>query len=88
MPTTRGDSIDNALGPISTPPRGYGGGFARNKAARILSDAPRVVSPRMQRPFIDRQYSPSTDMDRSEWELILEDLTRMGYTVKQEPTDD
>jgi hypothetical protein len=21
--------------------------------------------------FVDRQYSPSTDMDRSEWEIIL-----------------
>jgi hypothetical protein len=45
----------------------------------------------MKRSFIDRQYSPSTGMDRSEWEIILDELTRMGYIVKQErvnETDD
>jgi hypothetical protein len=24
-------------------------------------------------------------MDRREWEIILEELTRMGYIVKEEP---
>jgi hypothetical protein len=60
----------------------------RNKAARILSAAPGAVSPRMQRSFVDRQYSPSTDMDQSEWEIILEELTRMGYIIKKEPDSD
>jgi hypothetical protein len=40
--------------------------------------------PRMQRLFVDRQYSPSTGMGLSEWEIILEELTRMGYIVKKE----
>jgi hypothetical protein len=38
----------------------------------------------MQRLFVDRQYSPSTGMGLSEWEIILEELTRMGYIVKKE----
>jgi hypothetical protein len=35
--------------------------------------------------------SPSTGMDRSKWEIILEELIHMGYIVKKEPvseTDD
>jgi hypothetical protein len=27
-------------------------------------------------------------MDLSEWEIILEELTRMGYIVKEEPDSD
>jgi hypothetical protein len=42
----------------------------------------------MQRSFVDRQYSPLTDMDLSEWEIILDELTRMGYIVKKEPDND
>jgi hypothetical protein len=34
---------------------------------------------------VDKQYSPSTGMDQSEWKIILEELTRMGYIVKKEP---
>jgi hypothetical protein len=41
----------------------------------------------MRRSFIDRQYSPSTGMDHSEWEIILKELTLMGYIVKKEPDD-
>jgi hypothetical protein len=81
---TRRASLDDAPGPSSTSPRGYGRGSVRNKVARILSDAPRAILLRTQRLFIDRQYSPSTGMDRSEWEIILEELTCMGYIVKQE----
>jgi hypothetical protein len=44
--------------------------------------------PRMRRSFMDRQYSPSTGMDRSEWEITLEELTRMGLIVKREPVSD
>jgi hypothetical protein len=60
----------------------------RNKVARILSAAPGAISPRMQKSFVDRQYSPSTDMDRSEWEIILEELTCMGYIIKKESDSD
>jgi hypothetical protein len=42
----------------------------------------------MQRSFVDRQYSPLTDMDLSEWEIILDELTHMGYIVKKEPDND
>jgi hypothetical protein len=37
----------------------------------------------MQRSFVDRQYSPLTSMDLCEWEIILDDLTRMGYIVRK-----
>jgi hypothetical protein len=82
---TRRALVDDALGPLSAPLRGYGGGSARSKAARILSDTPKAILPHMQRSFMDRQYSPSIGMDRSEWEIILEELTRMVYIVKKEP---
>jgi hypothetical protein len=78
-------SINDTPVPSSAPPRGHGRGSTRNRAARILSDAPRAVSPHMWRSFIDRWYSPSTSMDCSEWEIILEELTRIGYIVKKEP---
>jgi hypothetical protein len=80
--------LDDALRPSFALPRGYGGGSVRNKAMRILSDAPGVVSPCMRRSFVDRRYLPSTSMDPSEWEIILEECTHMGYIVKQEPVDE
>jgi hypothetical protein len=72
----------------SAPPRGRGRCSMRNKATQILSTAPRAISPCMQRSFVDTQYPPLTGMDRSEWEIILEELTRMGYIVKKEPDSD
>jgi hypothetical protein len=77
--------VDGALGSSSTPPRGCGGGSAKNKAARILADASRMISPRMRRSFVDSQYSPSIGMNWSEWEIILGELTCMGLHVKREP---
>jgi hypothetical protein len=56
----------------------------KEKVAWILLDASGAISPRMRCSFIDRQYSPSTGMDRSEWEIILGELIRMGFLVKQE----
>jgi hypothetical protein len=76
--------VDDAPRSSSAPPRGRGLDSAKNKAARILSAAPRAISLCMWRSFIDRQYSPLTSMDQSEWEVILEELTRMGYIIKQE----
>jgi hypothetical protein len=67
---------------------GRGRGSTKKKVTWILSTAPKAISPRMRRSFIDRQYSPSIDMDRSEWEIILEELTRMGYIVKKESESD
>jgi hypothetical protein len=60
----------------------------KKKAAQILSTAPRAISPHMRRSFVDRQYSPLIDMDLTEWEIILDELTRMGYIVKKEPDSD
>jgi hypothetical protein len=64
-------SLDQASGLSSTPPKGCSGGSVRRKATQILSNAPRDISPCIKRSFVDRQYSTSTDMDRSEWEIIL-----------------
>jgi hypothetical protein len=54
MHATRLTSLDDAPGPTSALPNGYGGGSVRSKAARILSGAPRAVSPRMRRSSVDR----------------------------------
>jgi hypothetical protein len=70
------------------PPHGYDGGSVKNKVAWILANASRAISPWMRHSFVDRPYSPSTDMDRSEWEIILEELTHMGFLVKQEPVSE
>jgi hypothetical protein len=60
----------------------------KNKAMRILADAAGAISPRMRRSFVHRQYSPSTNMDHSEYEIILEELIRMGFLVKHEPVSE
>jgi hypothetical protein len=64
------------------------GGSTRREAAWILSATPEAISLHMQRPFVDRRCSPSTDMGLSEWEIILDELIRMGYIVKKEPDSD
>jgi hypothetical protein len=61
------------------------GGSVRREAVQILSAAPGAISQRMQRSFVDRQYSPSTGMGLSEWKIILDELICMGYIVKKEP---
>jgi hypothetical protein len=77
--------VDGAPGSSSAPLCGYGVGSVKNKPAWILANTSGAISPRMRRSFVDRQYSPSTGMDRSEWKIILEELTHMGLLVKQEP---
>jgi hypothetical protein len=77
-----------APGSSSVPQHGCGGSSAKNKATQILVDASRTIAPQMKHLFVDRQYSPSTGMDRSEWEIILEELIRMGFLVKQEPVSE
>jgi hypothetical protein len=57
----------------------------KQKDVRILADAFRAILSRMRRSFVDRQYTPSTGMDQSEWEIILGELIHMGFLVKQEP---
>jgi hypothetical protein len=68
--------------------KGHGGSFAKREAVLILSVAPGAVSPRMRRSFVERRYSPSISMGLSEWEVILDELTHMGYIVKEEPVSD
>jgi hypothetical protein len=86
--TDKGALLDDTPGSSNAPPRGRGKCSAKNKATQILSGAPGAISLRMWRSFVDRQYSPSTGMDLSEWEIILDELTRMGYIVKKEPDSD
>jgi hypothetical protein len=90
--TDKGVLLDDTPGPSNAQPRGcrrgHGKYFAKNKATQILSAAPGAISPCMRRLFIDRQYSPSTSMDLSEWEIILDERTRIGYIVKKEPDSD
>jgi hypothetical protein len=74
--------------PSSAPPRGYGASSVKNNAVRILADAPGAISPCMRRSFVDRRYSPSIGMDRSKWEIILEEIIHMGFIVKQEPVSE
>jgi hypothetical protein len=62
-PASRQALVNDAPRPSTAPPRGYGECSTRNKVMRILSEAPRAISPRMRRSFIDRQYSPLTNMD-------------------------
>jgi hypothetical protein len=78
-------AVNDAPGPSSAPPRGFGRGSTRNKVAQILSNTLGAILPHMRRSFVDKQYLPSTGMDQSEWKIILEELTHMGYIVKKEP---
>jgi hypothetical protein len=78
-------------GPSSAPLKGCGGGSARSMAAWILIDASRDILPHMKRSFDEQWYTPSTGMDQSEWEIILEHLIIMGLIIKEEvvsETDD
>jgi hypothetical protein len=72
--------------------RGRGSGSTKNKATCILDDSRRGscgdISPRTKRSFVERRYSPLTDMDRSEWEIISQELMIMGYIVKEEVVSD
>jgi hypothetical protein len=70
---------------ILGPSGGCGRNSVKQKVALILSYASGAISPQMRRLFVDRQYSPSTGMDQSEWEIILGELICMGFLVKQEP---
>jgi hypothetical protein len=89
-PVNKKTLVDDAPEPSYALPRGrgHGRGSARKKVAQILAAAPGAISPHMRRSFVYRQYSPSTGLDQSEWEIILEELTRMSYIVKEEPDSD
>jgi hypothetical protein len=80
--------LNEALGPSVALLKSRGRGSMKRKAAQILFGAPGAISPHMRKLFVDCQYSPLTGMGLSEWEIILEEHTRMGYTVKEEPASD
>jgi hypothetical protein len=82
------DSLTDIAGTSSIRSRNREGGSTRWDAVRILSAAPGAISPCMRRSFVDRRYSPLTGMSLSEWEVILDELIRMGYIVKEEPDSD
>jgi hypothetical protein len=46
--------LELSSGPSSAPPKGYGGGSARSKAARILMNASGDILPHMKRSFAER----------------------------------
>jgi hypothetical protein len=50
------------------------------KAGVTLGD----ILPHIKRSFVERRYLPSTGMDQSEWDVILEQLMCMDYIVKEE----
>jgi hypothetical protein len=74
--TDKGALLDDTPGPSNAQSRGCGRGHGKysvkNKATQILFAAPGAISPRMRRSFVVKQYSPSTRMDLSEWEIILD----------------
>jgi hypothetical protein len=80
--------LSDAPGASVVLPKSHGKGSVKTMVVQILSGAPRAISPRMRKSFVDRQYSPLTDMGLSEWEIILEELTCTSYIVKEEPTSD
>jgi hypothetical protein len=84
----KGALLNDGAGPSNILPKGHEKGSVKRKAAQILSGAPTTISPRMRKSFENTQYSPSSGMGLSEWEIILEGLTRMGYIVKKEPDSD
>jgi hypothetical protein len=82
------DSLTDVAGTSNIRSKRHRGSSTRREAARIMFAAPGVISPCMRRSFVDRQYSPSTGMGLSEWEVILDELIRMGYIVKKEHDDE
>jgi hypothetical protein len=89
-PANKRTLMDDAPRPSSAPQRGHGCGWCstRKKATQILASTLGAISPHMQSSFVDRQCSPSTGMDRSEWEIILEERTHTGYIIKRELDSD
>jgi hypothetical protein len=71
------DSLPDVAGTSDFRSKGREDRSMRKEAARILSATPDAISPRMRRSFVDRRYSPSTDMGLSEWEIILDELIHM-----------
>jgi hypothetical protein len=68
--------------------KSHGGSSMKDKAMKILADSEvgtsDNISPRIKRSFVERRYSPSIGKDRSEWEIILEQLLIIGLIEKEE----
>jgi hypothetical protein len=82
--------MDDAPGPSFALPRGHGHGrgSVRKKGRIDFVCYPRSYLAPHAEVIVDRQYSASTDMNQSEWEIISEELTHMDYIVKREPDSD
>jgi hypothetical protein len=80
--------LKDVLGTSNIKSKGHGGSSTKREATLILFAALGAVSLCMRRSFVQRRYSPSTGMGLSEWEVILDEFTRMGYIVKEEPVSD
>jgi hypothetical protein len=80
--------LKDVLGTSNIKSKGRGGSSTKREATLILSAALGAVSLCMRRSFVQRRYSPSTGMGLSEREVILDEFTRMGYIVKEEPVSD
>jgi hypothetical protein len=79
-----GIALEQASEQSSAQKKGHGGNSAKGKTAQLLADASSDILARIKRSFAERRYSPSTSMDRSEREIILEQLFIMGLIVKEE----
>jgi hypothetical protein len=84
----KGALLSDTPGPYNAQPRGRRRGSGKNIATWILSAAHGAISSCMRRLFVDRQYSPSIGTDQSEWGIVLDELSHMGYIVKKEPDSD
>jgi hypothetical protein len=84
----RGTILKWDMAQSSASRKGCSGNSAKDKATWILADAEagtsRDISLRIKWSFVERRYSPSTGMDRSKWEIILEQLLITGLIVKEE----
>jgi hypothetical protein len=72
--------------------KSYNGDSMKDKTAKFLIDSKAGTSDDLphcvRRSFNERRYSSSTGMDRSEWEIILEQLLVMGLILKEEVVSD
>jgi hypothetical protein len=80
----KGAALKQALGRSFALKKGCGGSSAKGKATRILATSFSDISLCIKRSFAERRYSPSTGIDRSKWEIILEQHLIMGLIVKKE----
>jgi hypothetical protein len=79
---------DSHRAPSSVRGRGHKQNSAKAKASRVLLDSEAGGSgdlpPIVKKFFQEGCYSPSTVMEMSEWQIMLEQFIAMGVVVKEE----